>query len=194
VTKWGAWSQVNVSDQDYYLVLTQIPSDTVVSTMHFGKYYQELLSLVDELNSVGDRRIIVKFHPRVFDKKEALPETQKVLAALHSLGVKVSIEKRKVSVHSYFPNARCVFACNSEAGIEAMFHGKPVITWGYPQYHWVTYDLRHLNQLEEALKLDWFDEQAAKRWVYWYLKKFTFWDKKSAQRRVDDLLGGKIHG
>ena len=188
-TKWGNWDATDVPDDDYYLVLGQIPTDTVVTTMSFGKYNQSLFSLVDELNRIVDRRIIVKLHPRLALKAECKDATRVLKASLAELGVRVSVEDRIVSVHSYFPKARCVLTCNSEAGIEAMFHDKPVIAWGYPQYHWVSYDLRHLCDLRTALDLQWYNRDDARRWVYWYLKRFTFWDLRSAQRRVDDLLG-----
>jgi len=96
------------------------------------------------------------------------------------------------SIHSFIPKARCVFVGNSGAGFEVMMHDKPIISFGQPEYHWVTYDLRKTCDIYNAIKLDWFNPDSQRKFLYWFMEKYCFYDGASAERRVDDLLEEEI--
>ena len=81
---------------------------------------------------------------------------------------------------------------NSGAGFEAMMHDKPIISFCFPEYHWVTYDLRKICDLHAAIGLDWFNKASQRRFLYWYMEKYCFYDYNSAKRRIDDLLEEEI--
>ena len=97
------------------------------------------------------------------------------------------------SIHSFlFAQPRCVFVGNSGAGFEIMMHDKPIISFNQPEYHWVTYDLRKTCDIYNAIKLDWFDPDAQRKFLYWYMEKYCFYDEASTVRRVNDLLEEEI--
>jgi len=175
---------------DYHLVLGQCTGDSVNTIMDFGNYVDKLLAVVRELVRVDPgREIVVKLHPYMAGQDFSQPEFVDVVQRqLSEIGPQVSIVTGLCSVHPYLAPARDVILANSGAGVEALMHGKPVIAWGSPEYHWVAYDLRHLCDLQRALRLDWHDAHAAYQWLYWYCKRHTIYDAASAIRRVGELL------
>ena len=185
-------------DGDYILVLAQTLGDDTVTGMWFGDYLSSLMSVVRALTLTSTLPIVVKIHPWTdsfagFTKGQPIPSasdkvTRQVSQALSDISPSVYCISGMASVHSVIPGAKAVVCCNSGAGLEALLHKKPVITWGYPEYHWVTYDLRHLCDLERALNLDWFDEEAVGKFATWYVKDYCFSDYPSAVRRVRLLL------
>ena len=91
-------------------------------------------------------------------------------------------------MHEFIKHCRCVILGNSGAGFEALMHHKPIISWGMPEYHWVTYDLRLLATLLQAIKLDWFDMKKQDRYLYWYLERYTYYNQETANNRVREML------
>jgi len=86
-----------------------------------------------------------------------------------------------------------VLLANSGAGIEVMMHRKPIISWGFPEYHWQTYDLRHLADLDRALDTgSWFVPGNSDKFLYWYFHHYCFYDQASADRKVAELLKSKF--
>ena len=196
LNKWGKMMQVEdveIPYDDYYLILGQCGGDSVVTHYDFGHYFTKLEQVAKELSRVDDRPIIVKLHPYTDgeDKPKGTYKDNKF-----SLGLKERLEKiknvrvylGKVNIHNFIPKARCVLLANSGAGFEVMMHRKPIISWGFPEYHWVTYDLRHLAELHRAIKLDWFDADAQDKFMYWYMEKYCFFDQATANRRVKELI------
>jgi hypothetical protein len=82
-----------------------------------------------------------------------------------------------------------VLVGNSGSGFEAMMHGKPIISFCKPEYHWITYDLRKACELPGALDTDsWFRREESDTFLYWYMEEHCVHDEKSAFNRVDELI------
>lgn len=191
-TKWGATFKnevQEVEERDYHLVLGQCGGDEVVTHHDYGRHFTKLEQIVKELVRVDpNRKVVVKLHPYTDGKDVKTTEfSQSLKRRLEGPKVKVYIGKS--NIHNFIKHAYCVHLANSGAGFEVMMHHKPMVTWGFPEYHWITYDLRHLSDLNQAIKLDWFDSDKADKFLYWYTEKYCFYDQKTSNRRVKELLG-----
>ena len=206
-SKWGdgIFRSGGPGGQDYVLVLAQTFKDETVDGMWFGNYWSALVQVVNVLAQV-EQRVVVKLHPWTdgtggFDcvGKPKPPETtdysERCKAALEELSPHVEVHTGMSSVHDFIRDSRCVVLCNSSSGLDALLHRKPIISWGFPEYHWVTYDMRHLCELPQALDLKWFSEDEAAKFIYWYTEHYCIFDEASADRRVEELLSGiEVHG
>jgi hypothetical protein len=196
ISKWGdKLSQVQeIPEDNYYLVLGQCGGDSVVTHFDFGHYFTKLEHIVKELVRVGDRQIIVKLHPYTDGEEGTAGSFKnfefslKLQKTLESISPKVKVYIGKISVHNFIQKAYCVFLANSGAGFEVMMHHKPLIVWGLPEYHWTSYDLRHLADIRNAIKLEWFNKDKQDRFLYWYMEKYCFYNQKTCDRRVKELL------
>ncbi len=190
--KWGSrfkTKEVEIKQDDYYLVLGQCGGDSVVTTHDFGNYWQKLESIVRELNRVGDKPIVVKLHPHT-DGKDAknINFSKSIGERLIKIGKKVTVYIGKGNLHKFIEKANCVLLANSGSGYETMMQNKPIISWGTPEYVHITYPLRHLCDLKRALKLDWFNREKSDKFLYWYLEQYCYFDQESCDRRVKELL------
>ena len=111
---------------------------------------------------------------------------------LERMGKQVKVYKGFESIHSLIAKAKCVFTGNSGAGYDAMMHDKPIISFSQPEYHWVTYDLRKTCDIRRAIQTEeWFQPDLAKKFLYWWTKKYCFYNLETATRRVEELTKGK---
>jgi len=191
-TKWGKYfvnKDEEVKEDNYILVLGQCGGDEVVTRHDFGGYFIKLEGVVKELARITNEPIVVKLHPYT-DGKGATNDnlTQTLKMKLMNAGKNVSVYTGMTNVHNFIDKSKCVILANSGSGFEAMMHDKPIISWGYPEYHWVTYDLRHLCDLNRAIKLDWFNKENQRKFLYWYLEKYAFYNKETCMRRVSALF------
>ena len=193
VCKWGnTFKPTPVWDNDYEMIIGQVPGDYTVRAMWFGDYIAALVSIVQELARVSPRKIVLKLHPYMDGKEKGKPtphkdRLMKLIGGLVASN-RVALYDGMCSAHPFYERAHSVWACNSGAGIEALLHHKPVVTWGHAEYHHAGYDLRHLVDSECALTLDWHDRAASDKWIYWYLTRHCVYDATSAARRVAELL------
>ena len=191
ITKWGSFdpAKEDIAAEDYYLVIGQCGGDETVTRHDFGSHFLKLEQVVRELVHIGDRPVIVKLHPYT-DGKDAKNNdfSLSLKQKIEAISPKVRVFNGKTSVHDFINYARCVILANSGAGFEAMMHHKPIIAWGFSEYHWVAYDLRHLADLTRATKLDWFDAGRQDKFLYWYMERYCFYDLPTAKRRVKELL------
>jgi len=192
VTKWNAHVSIDIelNVSDYYLVLGQCGGDSVVNQYDFGNYWTKLEAVIKELIRVDNRDVVVKLHPYT-DGMDAKDHkfSENLINNYSAIDERVHVYNGKSNIHSFIPNARCVFLANSGAGLEVMMHHKPMVTWGYPEYHWVTYDLRHLADIKRTLSLDWFDRNKQDKFLHWYTEKYCYCDRESCANRVADILG-----
>jgi hypothetical protein len=205
-SKWGPKkfsNQVKIPGEDYYLILGQCGGDEVVTRHDFGNYFTKLEQVIRELVRIDKRQIIIKLHPYTDGENKQAGGLRKEhqVSTLFSMSLKKKYEeissKVKVylgfsNIHDFIPKARCVLVANSGAGFEVMMHHKPIISWGHPEYHWVTGDIMHLADLIRAIKLDWFDQKKQDKFLYWYLEKYCFYDQITADKRVFNLLDEKL--
>ena len=194
VTKWGGnFKAANdipakLPRPGYVLVLGQCDGDSVVTRMDFGSHVQKLKQVVAELRRLGER-VVVKLHPYMDGMK---PKDTKfsdgVARALRVAGAEW-VSADWWSVHALLPGARVVVTGNSGAGVEALMWERPVIAWGAPEWRWAAFDLRLLSQLQEALRLRWWDGgERGRRWLYWWSEGYCFRDAAGALARVKGLL------
>jgi len=187
-TKWGKYfenKEEEINLKDYYLVLGQVENDEVVNRTHPGSYLLKLNLIVKELSKLTDKNIVVKLHPYMNNA-----ETIKI--KLEAIDKKIRAFTGKINVHSFIENAECIFLANSGSGFETMMHGKPIISWEYPEYHWVTYNLTRKEDLKKAIELKWFDKELQDKFLYWYLEKYCFYNQETASKRVSDILNGRL--
>ena len=193
-TKWPLFeNQVQeIKDKDYFLIIGQCEGDETTNRYDFGSHADRLGFVCKELARISERKIIVKLHP-YFDgiKANDMSFSESVKKQLEAISPKIKVFIGKLNVHSFIKNAHCILLSNSGAGYEAMMHHKPIISWGHPEYHWVTYDLRHLADLHRAIKLDWFDKNKQDKFLYWYLEQYCYSNQETANRRVKELLVDK---
>ena len=78
-----------------------------------------------------------------------------------------------------------------------MMHDVPIISYGYPDYHWITKDLRILTQLNGYIdNLNWFDKERSRNFLCWYINEYLCYDIPSTINRITQLLqeiDGKHH-
>jgi capsule polysaccharide modification protein KpsS len=104
--------------------------------------------------------LVVKAHPK-------RPDLMK--------GLYLSIQKfkhmtwvSKVSVHQLIEKSRCVVTVNSGAGMEALFHKKPVITFGSAEYDCVTIPATKDTIEQAILEAGYDEERVIKFFDSWY--------------------------
>jgi hypothetical protein len=196
-TKWGAKAftdEVVIEQKDYILFPTQCVDDEVVKTMYFGNYRESLINMIREAVRVGERDIVVKLHPYTDYRAEMkgikeTPITDELEIVLKNISNKVHVYRGKSHIGKFIDLSHTVMVCNSAAGVDALLRDKPVISWGYPEYHWATFDLRHLCDMQRALRLDWYSQKKARQYMCWFLRDFCYYNQASANRRVGQLLG-----
>ena len=196
--KWGEnhFKEAKVLTDDYHLIIGQCGGDAVVTRQDFGNHFDKIKSITKEILQVDlDREVIVKLHPYTNGPMENPNETndaELLTKELKSYSPRVKVYSDHSSIHSFLPNARTVFVGNSGAGFEAMMHNKPIIAFSQPEYHWVTYDLRKLCDITNSLRLDWFQPESQRKFLYWYMEKYCFYDYDTTERRVKELLEEEI--
>ena len=194
--KWGndKFKKEKTTDRNFYLVLGQVFNDSVVTRHSWSNYFDQLIQVLQELNSWSEDKIIVKLHPYTNGKIFPLPEgdfdfIKDATEKIHKISNDIKVISDFTSVHSLLPHAKCVMLANSGCGFEAMMYKKPVISWAHPEYHWVTYDLRRRSDVFNAIKTkNWFDKDLSDRFLYWYMREYCIYDEASAERRVKELL------
>jgi hypothetical protein len=177
--------------EDYTLVLGQMPGDSTVTEMSFGDHWRKLRLITLNLLQTSKYPVVLKVHPSLIQEAKGsdLDYYIKDMEVLEAEGAIVL--KEAVNIHDVLPKARVVIVENSTSGIEALLHQKPLISYGYPEYHWVTKDLRHLHKLTEFVKnLNWHNKQEANKWVCWYYNSYLC---KNAEETYNALKGHIDH-
>ena len=180
--------------EDHILVIGQMPDDETVNGFGFAGHMERIDHIVETLHnynlgwrgsSVMVGPIVVKLHPRLKSKKY-----KKVIAKWKDAGVHVV--QGYESIHDYLPHTRVAIIDNSTAGIECLMHEVPVISYGWPEYHWVTKKLQVLPQLVSLIEgLDiWYTphfKENARKFIYWYIHDYLCYDELSTWNRLNDL-------
>jgi len=176
---------LDIPDQ-HILVVCQMEGDETVKDMSFGSHLSKVKCIVNTLiESKIKFPIVVKFPPWYKDKG-GNPESS-IVSYWKSKGVRV-FEGRE-NIHDFLPKSRVAIIENSTAGLECMMHDVPIISYGLPEYHWITKDLRHLTNLISSINdLGWFIKSDSRRWLTWYCKRYQCYDLKSTKRRIQKIL------
>ena len=191
--KWSATGEVKFTPvldvpKDHVLILGQMPGDETVTKMSFGNHWIKLQQIVESLRNKFP--IVLKLHPTfraVLGNDKQWDIINNVLMKWQMQGVK--IYDRSESLHDILPHTKVAILENSTAGIECLMHKVPIISYGLPEYHWVTKDLRHMAMLPSFVDdLSWYDEERANQWLAWYCTKYQCYNYPSTLNRMSELL------
>ena len=174
--------------KNHTLVLGQMPGDETVTRFSFGHHWEKLKSIVDTIKD--KKSLVVKLHPTL--QTESLKNGgwtfyMDTIATWVTQGITVFYGFE--SLHDILPYTKVAITENSTSGIECLLYEVPLISYGYPEYHWVTKDLRHLNTLQEYIEdLSWWDQDLSKKWVAWYCESYLCYNAESTRARLKSLL------
>jgi len=171
------WRPAKKVPEDHILIIGQMPLDETVNGFGFGHHFNRLSQVVDKLQN---ENIVVKLHP----KFKGFP---KIIEKWKDKGI--DVRQGFNSIHDFLPYARCAILDNSTAGIECLMHEVPIISYGYPEYHWVTEKLKSLSQLRSLVNnTSWHRKEKAKKFIYWYINDYLCYDLHSTKRRLKECL------
>ena len=72
-------------------------------------------------------------------------------------------------------------------------HEVPIISYGWPEYHWATQKLQTLTQLKNLVSdLSWHQKEYAKQFIEWYINNYLCHDIISTENRLKELLDANI--
>jgi len=174
------WKKGKKVEQNHTLVIGQMPKDETVEGFGLGGHIKKLDLIVERLVKETKYPIVVKLHPRL-QKRDRLIEKWKTWG--------VDVREGFQSIHDILPRTRVAIIDNSTAGIECLMHQIPIISYGWPEYHWVTKKLQVLPQLPGLIKnLSWHNVDSANKFIYWYIHDYLCYDLDSTKRRLKECL------
>lgn len=171
---------------NHILVVCQMQGDETVTKMSFGSHLAKVELIVNHLiDSRCPYPIVVKFPPWYNEKGGNTLSS--VIPYWKSKGVLV-FEGRE-NIHDFLPYSRVAIIENSTAGIECIMHDVPIISYGAPEYRWITKDLRCLTNLNLYIEnLSWFNRDESRSWLTWYCKRYQCYDLESTKNRIQEIL------
>ena len=177
--------------RDHILVLGQMPGDETVTKFSFGNHWTKLVSIVEYLIEHTSETIVVKLHPYLKERssKENWDTTYyRNILTWQKNGVTVVYDF--TSIHDILPKTKVAILENSTAGVECLLYDVPLISYGYPEYHWITYKLDHLMRLNHALSTveTWWSQNLSRAWVTWYCTKYACSNYETTLNRLRELL------
>jgi hypothetical protein len=176
--------------KDHILILGQMPGDETVRDFSFGNHWDKFTSVVSKVSSLTTN-IVIKVHPTLEReaKKTGRWEIDYKPWVTKWLSQGLIVLWGFESLHSILPFTRVAITENSTAGIDCLLYDVPVISYGYPEYHWVTYDLRHLTELRNAItNLSWHNKIKSRKWLTWYCSKYLCYDYDSTVARLLNII------
>lgn len=177
------WPDAKNVKNDHILIVGQMPEDETVMGFGFGDHWKKMCMVIDKLD--GYDNIVIKLHPRI--NKAGVRNLDKKIKEWEEKGHQVFYGYE--SIHSVLPKTRVAIIENSTSGIECMMHDVPIISYGYPDYHWITKDLRILTSLKEYINdLSWFNKEKSRRFLCWYINEYLCYDIPSTMNRITQLL------
>ena len=175
-TKPNKWDDSKDIPDDHILVIGQMPDDETVHGFGFGDHVVKLKMIVDKLHG---ENVVIKLHPRY--KNPVLVKQWKDAGHIVIDGY--------ISIHDVLPHARVAIIDNSTAGIECLMHQVPIISYGWPEYHWATKKLQTLTELPNLVKhLDWHDAEYANNFILWYIHEYLCYDVESTKTRINGII------
>jgi len=174
------WRKAKNIANDHILIIGQVPTDETVNGFGFGDHFQRLRMIVDYLK---DENIIVKLHPSMKIKGK----TKDIIDRWIQNGIDVRTDFE--SIHDFLPYTKCAIIDNSTAGIECLMHEVPIISYGWPEYHWVTAKAQTLPHIKSLISdLRWHEKRRAKQFIYWYINDYLCTDIDSTVNRLKELI------
>ncbi len=163
--------------EDHILVIGQMPEDETVNGFGFGDHWKKLCQVID---AIEDRPLVVKLHPSMKGRGKQIDKwKEKDITVINSF----------ISIHDVLPYTRVAVLENSTAGIECMMHKVPIISYGYPEYHWITEKIQTLPQLKSAVRdLSWYSEKENEMFLHWYINRYLCTNVETTKQRIQNIL------
>ena len=175
--------------RNHTLILGQLPQDETCTKISFGDHFTKLEAIVDSLSHLNN--LVIKLHPHLLDSddEDYAPQPRYFEAIDRWRDQGIIVLTGYTSLFDVLPYTRVAIVENSTSGLECLLHQVPVISYGYPEYHWVTKDLRHLHQLPNYVTdLSWYNYRLANSFTAWYFEQYLCSDLPSTRRRLLEIL------
>jgi hypothetical protein len=170
------WRDAKDIKDDHILIIGQMPDDETVNGFGFGDHIKRMDMIINKLKN---KNLVIKLHPRY--KNKSLVKKWKEAGHHVITGFDC--------IHSILPKTRVAIIDNSTAGIECLLHEVPIISYGWPEYHWATQKLQTLPQLEDLVNdLSWHRPVYARQFIEWYINHYLCHDVKTTQERLKEIL------
>jgi hypothetical protein len=152
---------LDYSDGDYILIPLQIKSDMSIAGKGFN--YQ---SIVNEIRKFSDLPIKIKQHPTADDQWPRV------------LGKDISYLNRFMPIEKAVKGAKVVVTINSNAGVDAVLAGKPVVALdkGSMVYDIAMHDFTNLNVPKWPDRTQWCNNIAYAQWHPDELRSGEAWE------------------
>jgi len=179
------WPDAKDVKKDHILIIGQMPEDETVMGFGFGDHWKKMCMIIDKLEDRDN--LVIKLHPRIRKASHRIKDINKYIEEWKGKGHQVFSSYE--SIHSILPYTKVAITENSTAGIECMMHDVPIISYGYPDYHWITNDLRILTKLRNSVDdLTWFNKEKSRRFLCWYVFDYLCYDIPTTMRRLEEIL------
>ena len=171
----------------YIFCPCQIPHDETLR-FHSDVGMAELVQALAEWAQKSGTNVVFKPHPAnraaMSPLHEAAPEGEHV----HWIDA---------SIHDLIAHSTAVYTVNSGVGLEAILHGKPVVTFGRADYDAVTVkgetgELSHLWRIVNSDQLAGIRAEAYRRFADWYVNRHAFDAAKLDAARLVALVEGAM--
>ena len=179
------WPDAENVKKDHILVIGQMPEDETVMGFGFGDHWKKMCMIIDKLDEYDN--VVIKLHPRIDKASHRIRDLNKRIEEWKEKGHQVF--NGWESIHSVLPYTKVAIIENSTSGIECMMHDVPIISYGYPDYHWITKDLRILTTLKGYIDdTSWFNKEKSRRFICWYINEYLCCDIPSTMKRLQELI------
>ena len=176
------WRPAKNIPKDHILIVGQMPDDEVVDGFSFRGHFDRLKMIVEKVKDLK-YPLVVKLHPSFKLRGKQKDVVDKWIQ--DGIDVRTAFE----SIHDFLPHTRVAIIDNSTAGLECLMHEVPVISYGYPEYHWATQKMQSMTQLRGFVQdLSWWKRQHCRRFIYWYINDYLCYDLESTKRRLNGLI------
>lgn len=143
----------------FILFACQIPYDETIK-YHSKIGVMKALSIMCKTTEKLNLPLVVKGHPA--NKDSMIPLRQSIREYKHVIWID------NVSIHQLIDLSKCVVVINSGAGMEALLHSKPVITFGQAEYDCVSNKADATNIQDILTNLHYDKDKVIKFFHSWY--------------------------
>lgn len=168
--------------KEFVFIPLQIFTDSVMAKSYFEpmEWFRKTVEFLTKKNI----NIVIKRHPRCYLKE--------VEAELEKLKNQKNITIYSGSIHQAISKCSAVYTINSGSGFEALFHLKPVVTFGEVDYQSATFNIKDFKELE-ANPIPVLSEEKIiyiKQFLSYYMreKNININSKKSIEKFVDSFV------
>lgn len=172
---------------NHILVIGQMPGDVSVREFSFQNHINDIERIIDRLDDKDP--VVIKLHPFLKDRSSEVywEKINEKIIYWQNLGHTVIYDME--DIHTILPKTKLAILENGTAGIECMMYDVPMITFGCPEYRWVSKELRHIVNLNIYKNdLSWFDKELSRKFLVWYIRDWLCYDVKSTKRRLKEVL------